>query len=131
MKIRPLSEKTLFKSQSPNSINENTIGIGVYARTNESIKEKEQKGEVFSKKIDIEIILENDYIKVIITDNGIGFSSVNLANITKPYFTTKSKGTGLGLPIVNKILNDHNADIKFINQKNGAKIEIFFQKNVN
>ncbi len=31
-----VSEKTLFKSQSPNSINENTVGIGIYARTNES-----------------------------------------------------------------------------------------------
>ena len=36
IKYGPVSEKTLFKSQSPNSINENTIGIGVYARTNES-----------------------------------------------------------------------------------------------
>ena len=32
----PVSEKTLFKSQSRNSINENTVGIGIYARTNES-----------------------------------------------------------------------------------------------
>ena len=96
----------------------------------ESIREKQQKGEVFSKKIDIEIIMENDYIKVIIIDNGIGFSSVNLANITKPYFTTKSQGSGLGLPIVNKILSDHDADIKFLNQEYGAKIEILFQKNV-
>jgi HAE1 family hydrophobic/amphiphilic exporter-1/multidrug efflux pump len=36
IKYGPVSEKTLFKSQSPNSINENTVGIGIYARTNES-----------------------------------------------------------------------------------------------
>ena len=36
IKYGPVSEKTLFKSQSRNSINENTVGIGVYARTNES-----------------------------------------------------------------------------------------------
>ena len=27
-----------------------------------------------------------------------------------PYFTTKKKGTGLGLPIVNKIINEHSGD---------------------
>ena len=33
-----------------------------------------------------------------------------------PYFTTKTKGTGLGLPIVNKIINEHSGD--FSNPKN-------------
>ena len=32
----PVSEKTLFKAQSPDTLNENTVGIGIYARTNES-----------------------------------------------------------------------------------------------
>ena len=32
----PVSEKTLFKAQSPDALNENTVGIGIYARTNES-----------------------------------------------------------------------------------------------
>ena len=44
-------------------------------------------------------------------DNGIGFKDV--VNITKPYFTTKKQGTGLGLPIVSKIINDHGGDINF------------------
>ena len=48
----------------------------------------------------------------------------------KPYFTTKSKGTGLGLSIVNKIISDHDGDIKFEKIKTGAKIIINFQKNV-
>ena len=36
VKYGPVSEKTLFKSQSPEALNENTVGIGIYARTNES-----------------------------------------------------------------------------------------------
>ena len=83
----------------------------------ESIKEKSSKTPNISMKIDIVIENKNDYISLIITDNGLGFSEENLSNILKPYYTTKVKGTGLGLSIVNKILNDHNSKINFINQK--------------
>ena len=97
----------------------------------ESIQEKSLKNIDFSKKIDIEIDNKNDYISLIITDNGLGFSEENLSNILKPYYTTKEKGTGLGLSIVNKIINDHNCKINFIKQKIGAKILINFPKNGN
>ena len=39
-----------------------------------------------------------------------------------PYFTTKKKGTGLGLPIVNKIINEHSGEL-IIKKENGTKIE--------
>ena len=35
-----------------------------------------------------------------------------------PYFTTKKNGTGLGLPIVSKIINEHSGDILISNNKN-------------
>jgi len=94
----------------------------------ESIQEKYKKKDDFIKKIDIEITNKSDYIEFIIIDNGSGFSEKNLKNIIKPYFTTKSNGSGLGLSIVNKIINDHNGTIKFIQQKFGAKIIISFKK---
>ena len=97
----------------------------------ESIQEKALKSPNLSKKIDIVIESKNDYITLIITDNGIGFIDENLNNILKPYYTTKKKGTGLGLSIVNKILNDHNSSINFLKQKIGAKIVINFSKNGN
>ena len=95
----------------------------------ESIQEKSKKNGDFSKIIDIEIIDKNDYITLNITDSGTGFSKDIIKNITKPYFTTKPKGSGLGLSIVNKIINDHNGSIKFNTNKNDAKVEIILPKN--
>ena len=44
-----------------------------------------------------------------------------------PYFTTKKNGTGLGLPIVNKIINEHSGEF-VIKKENGTKIEIWLPK---
>ena len=92
----------------------------------ESIQQKSLKNNNFEKKILIEIIKENNHIKIIIIDNGTGFEDVknNIKKIINPYFTTKKDGTGLGLAIVNKIINDHNGELEFYSIKNGAKIEI-------
>ena len=97
----------------------------------ESIQEKASKSKAFNKKIDIEINKINDYINIIIIDNGLGFVSQNTKDIIKPYYTTKQKGSGLGLSIVNKIINDHNGSIEFKTIQFGAKVEIILPiKNV-
>lgn len=95
----------------------------------ESVQEKQSKNPDFAKKINIVIINKSDYIEFILTDNGIGFTEKNFKNILKPYFTTKLKGSGLGLSIVNKIINDHEGTIKFEKQNVGAKIIVKFPKN--
>ena len=94
----------------------------------ESIQEKSTKSTDFNKIIDIEIIERKDYIGINLSDTGIGFLKNNVKQLIKPYFTTKIKGSGLGLSIVNKIINDHDGSIQFINIKNGAKIEINLPK---
>ena len=96
----------------------------------DSIHEKQEKANNFRPKIDIVITVNNDYIKVIIEDNGIGFTADNLKNIIKPYYTTKTKGTGLGLSIVTKIIYDHNGTIKFLSKNHGAIVEITLPNNV-
>ncbi len=94
----------------------------------ESIDEKSAKSGNFNKIIDIAITNINDYIIFSITDNGIGFTNKEARDLIKPYFTTKQKGSGLGLSIVNKIINDHNGSLKFLNEKNGATIQIKLPK---
>ena len=92
----------------------------------ESLHQKYNKNPNFKKKILIEILQNNDHIKITLIDNGIGFSEIksNLKDILNPYFTTKKNGTGLGLSIVNKIINDHNGKLEFFSIPEGAKIEI-------
>ncbi len=94
----------------------------------ESINQKAQNSNNFSKKITIELTQDDSHINTTIEDNGVGFNELkdNIKNILNPYFTTKKNGTGLGLSIVNKIINDHNGKIEFIPIENGAKIYITF-----
>jgi two-component system nitrogen regulation sensor histidine kinase NtrY len=96
----------------------------------ESIQQKNAENISFNGNIDIEFNSNNNLVEVIITDNGLGFfiSSSNINDILRPYYTTKKKGSGLGLSIVNKIINDHNGSIEFISIKDGAKIKIKFIK---
>ncbi len=96
----------------------------------ESINQKAQNNNNFSKKIAIELTEDDGHIRVTLEDNGVGFSELknNIKDILNPYFTTKKNGTGLGLSIVNKIINDHNGKIDFIPIQNGAKINITFLK---
>ena len=98
----------------------------------ESIQQKSEKNLNFKKKISIEISSNNDHIKVIFIDNGIGLGNIkgDLKSIMNPYFTTKKNGTGLGLSIVNKIVNDHNGVLNFYSINDGAKVEINFNLDV-
>ena len=99
----------------------------------ESIQQKSQKNNDFEKKISIEILNNNDHIKFILVDNGIGLKNINgnIKDILNPYFTTKKNGTGLGLSIVNKIINDHNGELDFYSITDGVKVEINFKLNGN
>ena len=116
----------LSKDQNANFDYEqfNRLFFNLIKNSIESIQEKSQKDSKIDKNIDIEIRSKGDYIIINLFDTGIGFKNKNTKDLIKPYFTTKQKGTGLGLSIVDKIISDHNGSINFINQKNGAKIQI-------
>ena len=95
----------------------------------ESIQEKAQNIGNFDKKINIEIKRINHYIAINIFDNGIGFTNSTKRELIKPYYTTKKKGSGLGLSIVNKIINDHNGNIEFNSDSKGTNVIINLPKN--
>ena len=106
----------------------NRVFINLIKNSEEALLDLVKKTPNFKGKIDIEIISNNDYIVIRLTDNGTGIS--NTKKVMTPYFTTKTKGTGLGLPIVSKIINEHSGDFLIRNKKEGegVNIEISFPK---
>ncbi len=108
----------------------NRLFFNLIKNSIESINEKVKKSNKSLKNIDIEINQRRDYITVNLTDTGEGFKDKKTKDIIKPYYTTKEKGTGLGLSIVDKIINDHNGSIKFINTNKGAKVQIIIPNNL-
>jgi C4-dicarboxylate-specific signal transduction histidine kinase len=54
-------------------------------------------------------------VRLAVMDNGPGFSEPMMARMFEPYATTKPKGTGLGLPIVKKIVEELKGSIRVEN----------------
>jgi len=106
----------------------NRVFINLIKNSEESFLERLQKEPNFKGNIDIEINDNNEYIIIIIKDNGTGITDAKKA--MTPYFTTKKSGTGLGLPIVTKIINEHSGDFAIKNDtfKKGAKVTIMLPK---
>ncbi|MDR2841766.1 MAG: ATP-binding protein [Spirochaetaceae bacterium] len=59
-------------------------------------------------------------IKISVIDNGIGIPEENKSKVFEPYWTTKVKGTGLGLLLVYKIIKEHHGDITLQSKKGGG-----------
>ena len=106
----------------------NRVFINLIKNSEEAILEKEEKDGDFKGNIEIEISDNNDYINIILMDNGTGISNPKKA--MTPYFTTKKTGTGLGLPIVTKIIVEHSGKFSIKNNEKeiGTIIEISLPK---
>lgn len=79
--------------------------LNIFKNAYEAMQNIEEKSiTVELKKSPSEIIIE-------INDNGPGFPEKLLDKITEPYVSTKIKGSGLGLSIVKKIIDDHNGKL--------------------
>jgi len=53
------------------------------------------------------------FCRIAIKDTGRGIPEEEIEKVFVPYFTTKESGTGLGLPIVERIVSDHGGAIRF------------------
>ena len=53
-----------------------------------------------------------------ISDNGCGISEKGLESLFQPFYTTKTKGTGLGLAVTHKILESHGVEVSVKSKQN-------------
>lgn len=82
----------------------------------------EKEDKTFVPKICLTTKVKNDFVHIILWDNGVGVSGSNIKKIFEPFFTTKpaGKGTGLGLSL----------SYDCITIQHGGKLEIHSKENV-
>jgi signal transduction histidine kinase len=70
--------------------------------------------------------LRNNYLSLEISDSGYGIPENELPKLFTPFFTTKSKGSGLGLPVSKKIIDAHGGFIDITTEVGkGSRFTIF------
>ena len=69
-------------------------------------------------KIDVVLRIEEDTAVLTVQDNGIGMEPERLQRIGQLFYSTKEKGTGIGLAVCQKIIHRHNGEIFFKSERN-------------
>ena len=81
--------------------------------------------------IKVFIEMNNVDLKINVEDNGKGMSKEELSKIKEPFFTTKTKGTGLGIYLSNEIIKEHDGTIQYTSKEGkGTKVTLTFPKNI-
>lgn len=66
---------------------------------------------------------------VTIADDGPGIPADQVSRVTEPYYTTKKTGSGLGLMIVHRIVNDHGGELEFKSREGiGTEVTVFLPR---
>jgi two-component system sporulation sensor kinase B len=67
--------------------------------------------------INLKTIIAKNNIKIIIEDNGIGMSKIELEKLGEAFYTTKSNGTGIGVNLSKEIIERHSGSILYQSEK--------------
>ena len=111
----------------------NSVGIDigstttqlVFSRLTFGFVEEKHKHKKLGKtlQLGIETKKNNNYVMIVVSDNGPGIPSKIKQKIFEPLFSTKSFGVGLGLPIVQQIVLQHKGEIEIQSKVgNGTKV---------
>jgi signal transduction histidine kinase len=76
-------------------------------------------------RISVRVFGENGYTRVEVADTGAGMAPSEVERAFEPFYTTKAKGTGLGLPICKRIIDAHDGRIRIRSREGrGTKVMI-------
>jgi len=66
---------------------------------------------------------EAEYVEVEISDHGVGIREEDRGRLFEPFYTTKTRGTGLGLVIAKRIIDEHSGEIEVLSEEGeGTKV---------
>jgi two-component system nitrogen regulation sensor histidine kinase NtrY len=97
-------------SQALQNVVKNAIE-GIAARDEAQAQEK--------GRVQISLRQREQWAELEVIDNGKGFPAVNRQSLLEPYMTTRAEGTGLGLPIVAKIIEEHGGRLELLDAPDG------------
>ena len=101
----------------------------VMKNAGEAVEAKAKNAEPdYRGRITVNLVGEDDLVKIVIADNGIGLPKER-EKIVEPYVTTRERGTGLGLAIVNKIVEEHGGAMSFgTMEEGGTRVTLTFAR---
>ena len=85
--------------------------------------------------VTVSVVVEDGLVILNVADNGKGFPKENRQRLLEPYMTTRAEGTGLGLPIVAKIIEDHGGGLELLDNDDkseaggGARVRLYWPVN--
>ena len=77
----------------------------------ETLRESGSASSGYVPRIEVVMAVEGGAVTIGVADNGIGLPA-DRSRLFEPYVTTREKGTGLGLPIVKKIIEEHGGTLR-------------------
>jgi two-component system nitrogen regulation sensor histidine kinase NtrY len=123
--IETLPSEPVYASFDRRLLSQALTNIVKNATEGIAARDESRAGE--PKRIEIALNVRNDTAEIDVIDNGKGFPTTNRQRLLEPYMTTRAEGTGLGLPIVAKIVEDHGGRLELLDAPSGfgACVRIF------
>ena len=72
--------------------------------------------------VEVSITVDANSVSVVLHDRGRGFNAEDLPRLGQPFFTTRSGGTGLGMAIVQRIVDEHGGTLTATNHAEGGAV---------
>jgi signal transduction histidine kinase len=70
--------------------------------------------------VSVSAVIAEDSVSIAVEDRGPGFQADDLPRIFEPFFTRRRGGTGLGLSLVLRIIEQHNGSVRAMNRHGGG-----------
>ncbi len=79
-------------------------------------------------RVQVTTEVADDAVRLVFSDNGSGIPQENLNKLFVPFFTTKATGTGLGLPLVHRIVTEHGGTVAVRSDSSGTVFTLSFPR---